>query len=215
MIFKRKKKIDIFADLPVAPENVATKKEQVKRTGRRAMLVPDAPFTDDPAADKLLANTTKQREEWLEIIFASEVSEAKQQAIASFLQNNYRVQKWWANSIALMYLKWRASSKTSSSNEKTLRLIYEIPTTPGLSYNLLNATAIYGADLKRTLKSITDEKLVLSFTDETRATLLLRANGETTQVIVEHEFIANPVMKKYRTKYWNDLFALLIEQVSR
>jgi len=215
MIFKRKKQIDIFGDLPKAPEAVEPKSREIKKSGRRAMLVPDAPFTDDPAADQLLANTTKQKEEWLEIIFNSEVREAKQLAIASFLQNNYRVQKWWANSIALMYLKWRASSKTSGTSEKTLRLVFEIPTTVGLTYNLLNATAIYGEDLKRTHKSVTDERIVLSFTDETRATLLFQKSETGCSVIIEHEFIANPTVKKNRTKYWNELIASLIEQVSR
>jgi hypothetical protein len=215
MIFKRKKKIDIFGDLPKAPENIEAKNREIKKSGRRAMLVPDTPFTDDPAADKLLANTAKQREQWLEILDQSDVREAGQDEIAIFLEQNYRVQNWWANSIALMYLKWRAGSKSVAISNRNLRLVFELPTSVGLSFNLLNASAIYGKDLKRTLKSVTDERIVLSFTDETRATLLLRKSGESCEVIVEHEFIANQIMLKYRTKYWNDLFTKLIEQVTR
>ncbi len=215
MIFKRKKKIDIFGDLPQAPDNIETKNREIKKSGRRAMLVPDTPFTDDPAADKLLANTAKQREQWLEILDQSEVREADQEGIAGYLESNYRVQQWWANSIALMYLKWRAGSKSVAVSSRNIRLVFELPTSVGLGYNLLNANSIYGKDLKRTLKSVTDERIVLSFTDETRATILFKKSGDSCEVIVEHEFIANQIMLKYRTKYWNELFAKMIEQVSR
>ena len=216
MIFKRKKKeLGIFDDLPKAPENVPDAVAKKSKAGRRAMLIPDAPFTDDPRADLLLANTYKQREEWLEILFQSEVREAKQQAIASFLQTNYRVQKWWANSIALMFLKWRAQAKDSVGDEKLLRLLFEVPTTIGLTYNLLNSSSIYGEDFNRFLKLVQDKKLILSFKDETRATILLTTSDSGCEVIVEHEFIGNPVMFKERTKYWQQLFAKLIDQVSR
>ena len=216
MIFKRKKKESgIFEDLPKAPENVPDAVARKTKAGRRAMLIPDAPFTDDPRADLLLANTYKQREEWLEILFQSEVRESKQQAIASFLQTHYKVQKWWANSIALMYLKWRAQAKDSIGDEKLLRLVFEIPTTAGLTYNLLNSSSIYGEDFNRFLKLVQDKKLTLSFQDETRATIVITSSETGCEVIVEHEFIGNPVMFKERTKYWQQLFAKLIDQVSR
>lgn len=214
MIFKRKKKIDIFADLPQAPENVEPKSRELKKSGRRAMLVPDTPPTDDPAADKLLANTGKQREQWLEILNKSEVRESDQTELALFLERNYRVQQWWANSIALMYLKWRSSSKSGALSNRNLRLVYQLPTALGLSFNLLNSFSIYGKDLKRILKSVTDERIVLSFTDETRATIIFQMGQAGCEIIVEHEFIANQIMHKYRTRYWNELFEKLIRQVS-
>jgi len=212
-MFKRKKKEPgIFEDLPVAPQ-VEPKNREVKKTGRRAMLIPDAPHDANPSADRLLANTGKQKESWLEIIYASEVRELKQTAIATYLQNNYRVQKWWANSIALMYLNWRSSAKTAAESE-LLRLIYTIPTSTSLSYTLLNSENIYGEGFKRILKSVQDEKLVLTFNDETRATLTLESK-EGCVVIVEHEFIKDLANRKARTKYWNELFSKLIQQVSR
>jgi len=212
-MFKRKKKEPgIFEDLPVAPQ-VEPKNREVKKTGRRAMLIPDAPYDANPSADRLLANTGKQKESWLEIIYASEVRELKQAAIATYLQNNYRVQKWWANSIALMYLNWRSSAKTAAESE-LLRLIYTIPTSTSLSYTLLNSENIYGDGFKRILKSVQDEKLVLTFNDETRATLTLESK-EGCVVIVEHEFIKDLANRKARTKYWNELFSKLIQQVSR
>ena len=212
-MFKRKKKEPgIFEDLPVAP-SVEPKNREVKKTGRRAMLIPDAPYDANPRADRLLANTGKQKESWLEIIYASEVRELKQTAIATYLQNNYRVQKWWANSIALMYLNWRSSAKTAAESE-LLRLIYTIPTSTSLSYTLLNSGNIYGEGFKRILKSVQDEKLVLTFNDETRATLTLESK-EGCVVIVEHEFIIDLANRKARTKYWNELFSKLIQQVSR
>jgi len=212
-MFKRKKKEPgIFEDLPVAP-SVEPKNREVKKTGRRAMLIPDAPYDANPSADRLLANTGKQKESWLEIIYASEVREFKQTAIATYLQNNYRVQKWWANSIALMYLNWRSSAKTAAESE-LLRLIYTIPTSTSLSYTLLNSEKLYGEGFKRILKSVQDEKLVLTFNDETRATLTLESK-EGCVVIVEHEFIKDLANRKARTKYWNELFSKLIQQVSR
>jgi len=212
-MFKRKKKEPgIFEDLPVATQ-VEPKSREVKKSGRRAMLIPDAPYDANPSADRLLANTGKQKESWLEIIYASEVRELKQTAIAAYLQNNYRVQKWWANSIALMYLNWRSSAKTAAESE-LLRLIYTIPTSTSLSYTLLNSENIYGEGFKRILKSVQDEKLVLTFNDETRATLTLESK-EGCVVIVEHEFIKDLANRKARTKYWNELFSKLIQQVSR
>ncbi|NBW74135.1 MAG: hypothetical protein EBR26_07045, partial [Microbacteriaceae bacterium] len=73
-MFRRKKKIEgIFEDLPEAPKDIKPRQDQARRSGRRAMLIPDEPYNDDPGADKLLANTGKQKEVWLELIFNSEV----------------------------------------------------------------------------------------------------------------------------------------------
>jgi hypothetical protein len=213
-MFKRKKKItNIFDDLPVAPE-VESKTQVVKKSGRRAMLIPDAPYDSNPPADLLLANTAKQRESWLEIIYSSDLREAKQLAIASYLMDNYRVQKWWANSIALMYLEWRAGAKTVSDTS-ILRLVYELPVSSSNAFTLLNGTAIYGADFRRTLKSLPGEKLVLTFNDETRATLIIEPKDSACEIIVEHEFIKDLATRKSRTKYWNELFSKLAEQVTR
>ena len=213
-MFKRKKsEPGIFDDLPVV-EAAEPVQQEAKKSGRRAMLIPDAPYDANPPADLLLANTAKQREVWLEIIYASEVREAKQGAIATFLTNNYRVQKWWANSIALMYLDWRSKAKGASESD-LLRLIYEIPTSLALTYTLLNAESIYGEGYRRFLKSLQDEKLVLTFEDDTRATLLLDNKDGLCEVIVEHEFIKDLASRKARTKYWNELFTKLAEQVKR
>lgn len=216
MIFKRKKKITgIFDDLPVAPEQVEIKNREVKKTGRRAMLIPDTPYNDDPGADLLLANTGKQKEVWLEILFASQVREARQAALAEYLQNNYRVQKWWANSIALMYLKWRAEAKSLSSDDRLLRLTANIPTTVGLCYNLISAESIYGSSFKRFLKLVQDEKLVVSFDDETRASITIQTEVEGCSLIIEHEFIKDAGARKSWTKFWQELTQKLISQVQR
>ncbi len=214
MIFKRKKKLTgIFEDLPVAPA-AEPKLRDLKKSGRRAMLIPDGPYDPNPSADRLIANTGKQKEVWLEIIYASRHRESKQSSIATFLQENYRVQKWWANSIALMYLAWRASSKSGAESD-LLRLVFVIPTTLTLSYTLMSSEGIYGASFKRFLKSVQDQKLVLTFDDETRASLMFEASESSCVVTVEHEFIKDSVSRKTRTKYWNELFRKLSEQVSR
>jgi len=213
-MFKRKKKEPgIFDDLPVAPSVEPVTREQ-KKTGRRAMLIPDAPFDANPSADRLIANTGKQRETWLEIIYSSQQREAKQLAIATFLQDNYRVQKWWANSISLMYLDWRATAK-SGAKSNSLRLVFEVPTNLSSTYTLLNSASIYGKEFRRVLKSVQDQRIVLTFEDETRATLVLETRREGSLVIVEHEFIKDSQSRKITTKYWNELFTKLIAQVSR
>ena len=216
MIFKRKpKQADIFSDLPKVTEVREAVKADTRKRGRRAMLIPDAPYNDDPAADLLLANTGKQKEQWLSIIFESEVREAKQLAIAAFLQNNYRVQKWWANSIALMYLKWRVQAKNTSSEDNLLRLTVEVPTTVGLCYNLFNSTSLYGESFRRFLKLVQDEKLVISFSDNTRATISFVLSEYGCSVIVEHEFLDTAAARKEKSKYWQQIFQELVSQVSR
>jgi len=216
MIFKRKPKdTGIFSDLPEVTETREAVKADTRKHGRRAMLIPDEPYNDDPAADLLLANTGKQKEQWLSLIFDSEVREAKQMAIATFLQNNYRVQKWWANSIALMYLKWRVQAKNTSSEDNLLRLTVEIPTTVGLCYNLFNSSSLYGDGFRRFLKLVQDEKLVISFSDNTRATVSFLLSESGCSVIVEHEFLETAAERRAKSKFWQNIFDDLVKQVSR
>lgn len=215
-MFGRKRKItDIFQDLPVAPEGIESQPRPTRKSGKRAMLIPDTPYTDNPAADLLLANTGKQRELWIEIIFASDQREAKQAQIAKFLQEDYRVQKWWANSIALMYLKWRTQSKSSAADEKILRVTAVIPTTAALAYNIFNSADIYGESFNRFLKLIQDEKIIIGFNNQTRATLIFEAVSGNCNLLVEHEFLADPAKKREATKYWQQLIQQIIDQVKR
>ena len=215
-MFGRKKKIaDIFQDLPSAPEAVEVTSPQSRKSGKRAMLIPDGPYTDNPAADLLLANTGKQREKWLEIIFESDHREAKQNQIALFLQNDYRVQKWWANSIALMYLKWRAQSKSTAAEEPLLRITAEIPTTRPLCYNIFTASSIYGESFSRFLKLQQDEKIIISFNNQTRANLIFETIGTNCKILIEHEFLNEPAKKREATKVWQQLIQQITKQVER
>ena len=216
MLFKRKKKITgIFEDLPIFEGHPSTQRIEQKKRGRRAMQIPTTAANPDVSSDQLLANTGKLREQWQELIFESPVRESKQREISLWLQNNYRVQKWWANSIALSYLQWREAPKSNSAQDSVLRLRFVIPTTVSLTYNIFVATSLYGEGFKRFLKQAQSEKLSLSFTDETRATINFRSIEQECELLIEHEFIGNPVMLKIRTKYWNDLVASVIAQVNR
>ncbi|MFM8927128.1 MAG: hypothetical protein ACKOFA_02880 [Rhodoluna sp.] len=216
MIFRRKKKLSgIFDELPVSNGEEQKVSEESKRSGRRAMLIPDEPFNDDPGADLLLANTGKQKELWLEIIFDSEVRELRQSQIATFLEDNYRVQKWWANSIALMYLKWRAQSKSSAADEGVLRMTAIIPTTPALTYNVFFGASHYGENFNRFLKLQQDEKIVLGFKDQTRATLFFAIADSDCQLIIEHEFLKTTEARREAKRFWQELINKMIEQVSR
>ena len=215
-MFGRKKKLtDIFQDLPVAPVDTEIKDRQTRKSGKRAMLIPDGPYTDNPAADLLLANTGKQRETWLELIFASDLREAKQTQIANFLQNDYRVQKWWANSIALMYLKWRAQSKSTAADELLLRITAEIPTTAALSFNIFTASSLYGDNFNRFLKLQQDEKIIIGFTNQTRATLIFEAAGANCNLLIEHEFLNDAAKRREANKYWQALILQITGQVKR
>ncbi len=217
MLFRRKKKeaTGIFDDLPVFEGHPSTRRIEQKKRGRRAMLVPTVAANPDVSADQLLANTGKTREQWLELIFASTVREAKQREISLWLQQNYRVQKWWANSISLGYLQWREAPKTNSAKESVLRLTLIVPTTVSLSFNIFRSESFYGDGFKRFLKQVQSERLTIAFNDDTRATLSFRSHDEGCEILIEHEFIENPVMLKARTKYWNDLHAKVSAQVSR
>jgi hypothetical protein len=126
MFKKKAKEPGIFDDLPVFQGHPSTQREEQKKSGRRAMLIPDKPATADLSSDQLVVNTGRQKEEWLEVIYQSAHREAKQKAIATWLQDSYRVQKWWANSIALMYLKWREAPKNSASTDSVLRVSQSI-----------------------------------------------------------------------------------------
>lgn len=216
MLFRKKKQEPgIFDDLPVSQGHPSTQREEYKKRGRRAMQIPATAANPNVRSDQLLANTGKLREDWLEIIFASEVREAKQKEISLWLQNNYRVQKWWASSIALSYLQWREAPKTNSAQESVLRLALVIPTTVSLAFSIFRAESLYGDTFNRFLKQVQSEKLSISFTDGTRATLSFRPHESGSEVLVEHEFIENPVLEKARTKFWNELSAKVTAQVSR
>jgi hypothetical protein len=216
MFFRKKKQEPgIFDDLPVIQGHPSTQREDPKKRGRRAMLIPAVAANPNVRSDQLLANTGKLREEWLELIFASESREAKQKEISLWLQNNYRVQKWWANSIALSYLQWREAPKTNSVQDSVLRLALVIPTTVSLAFSIFKAESLYGETFKRFLKQVQSEKLSISFIDGTRATLSFRPHESGSEVLIEHEFIENPVLEKARTKFWNELSAKVTAQVSR
>ncbi len=216
MLFRKKKEEPgIFADLPVFEGHPSTQRVEIKKRGRRAMQIPATASNPDVRADQLLANTGRRREEWLELIFNSDSRESKQKDISLWLQENYKVQKWWANSIALSYLQWREAPKTHSAQDSVLRLAVTIPTTLPLTFSIFKTESLYGETFMRFLKQIPNEKLTLSFSDETRATLSFRTHETGCEILIEHEFIENPVMLKARTKYWNDLASKVVQQVSR
>jgi len=215
-MFKKKvKDTGIFDDLPVFLPHPSTQREEHKKSGRRAMLIPDKSATANLSSDELVTNTGKKREDWLEIVFQSAHREAKQKEISSFLQNSYRVQKWWANSIALMYLKWREAPKTIASSDSVLRVSRTIEATNFRVFSILNSEKIYGLDFKRFLKQVDSERLVLSFEDETRATITLQTHGTSSDVLVEHEFIVGKENVKTRTVFWTELLEQVASQVSR
>jgi len=215
-MFKKKvKDTGIFDDLPVIQAHPSTQKEETKKSGRRAMLIPDKSPTADLSSDQLVTNTGRQKEEWLETIFQSAHREAKAKEIAAWLQSNYRVQKWWANSIALMYLKWREAPKTNAVGDSVLRISKVIEASSFRVFSILNSEILYGDDFKRFLKQVDSERLVLSFADETRATINLQQRGSSCDVIVEHEFIAGKESVKNRTVFWGELLDQVASQVTR
>ena len=215
-MFKKKvKDTGIFDDLPVFQSHPSTQREEVKKSGRRAMLIPDKPATADLSSDQLVTNTGRQREDWLEIIYQSAHRESKQKDISTWLQNSYRVQKWWANSIALMYLKWREAPKTNTGSDSVLRVSQRIEASASRAFSILNSEKLYGEDFKRFLKQVDSERLVLSFEDETRATITFQAAGSDCDVLVEHEFIQGKATVKNRTVFWSSLLNQVASQVSR
>ena len=215
-MFKKKvKDSGIFDDLPVFQAHPSTQREEQKKSGRRAMLIPDKAATANLSSGELVTNTGKQREQWLEIVYQSAHREAKQKEIASFLQDSYRVQKWWANSIALMYLKWREAPKSIAGSDKVLRASKTIEATSSRVFSILNSEKIYGPDFKRILKQVDSERLVISFADETRATIALQSHGVSSDVLVEHEFIVGKENVKQRTVFWSELLEQVASQVSR
>jgi len=57
-MFKKKvKDTGIFDELPVFEGHPSTRREPVKKTGRRAMLIPDKAATADLGSDQLATNT--------------------------------------------------------------------------------------------------------------------------------------------------------------
>jgi hypothetical protein len=215
-MFKKKvKDSGIFDDLPVFEGHPSTLREPVKKTGRRAMLIPDKAATAEVSSDQLAINTGKQKEVWLEIIFESEHRESKQKAIATWLQETHRVQKWWATSIALMYLKWREEPKTNAVSDTVVRVSKVIEASRVRVFSILNSEKLYGTEFKRFLKIVDSERLVISFEDHTRATVVFKTVEGGCEVLIEHEFIAENTTAKSRAVFWNELLAQVSSQVVR
>jgi hypothetical protein len=215
-MFKKKvKDTGIFDDLPVFQGHPSTQREPSKKSGRRAMLIPVKAATADLGSDQLAANTGKQREAWLEIIFQSDHRESKQRAIAAWLQETHRVQKWWAQSISLMYLKWREEPKTNAVSDSVVRISKIIEASTSRAFSIMNSEKLYGEEFKRFLKITDSERLVLTFEDGTRATIVFQAADSHCEVLVEHEFIAEKAIVKNRTVFWNELLSQVASQVSR
>jgi hypothetical protein len=215
-MFKKKvKSTGIFDDLPVVQSHPSRQRQEQKKSGRRAMLIPDKAPTADMSSDELLTNTGRQKEDWLQVIFESAHREEKQKAIANFLQENYRVQKWWANSIALMYLQWREAPKTHSATNSVLRVSKVIDAPSFRVFSVLNSEKVFGEKFKRFLKQVDSERLAISFNDETRVTLMFRSNEGNCEVLVEHEFITNKADVKTWSVFWHKLLVQVSSQVSR
>jgi hypothetical protein len=215
MFKKKAKESGIFDDLPVFEGHPSTRREPVKKSGRRAMLIPDKAATADLSSDQLATNTGKQKEQWLEIIFQSEHRESKQRAIAAWLQETHKVQKWWAASIALMYLKWREEPKTNAVSDTVVRISKVVEASRVRVFSIWNSEKLYGAEFNRFLKITDSERLVLTFEDGTRATIFFQDAGSNCEVLVEHEFIAGKATVKTRTVFWNQLLSQVASQVSR
>jgi len=221
-VFGRKKKSgDIFADMPVFErvnqEHPSASKRAAKH-GRRAMLVPDIKPNANVGADQIYANTAKQREEWFQLIFDSPVREEKVTAITKWLVDEHRMHRWWANSIALSFMAWRDSAKTSAvSDKKVLRATYELPIENARAFKIFTQEALYGKDeIRRFLKQSANDKLVIAFDDGTRATLVFEPSPEKlahTDLNIEHEFIVSPAAYRARDKYWGELLFEVIERV--
>jgi hypothetical protein len=215
-MFKKKvKDTGIFDDLPVFEGHPSTQREPSKKSGRRAMLIPTHAATADVSSDQLATNTGKQKEEWLEIIFQSELREAKQRAIAAWLMETYRVQKWWAHSISLIYLKWREQPKTNASSDSVVRISKIIEASTFRVFSIMNSESFYGSDFNRFLKIADSERLVLTFQDGTRATIVFQTIESNCEVLIEHEFIAGKETVKTRTVFWNELLSQVVSQVTR
>jgi hypothetical protein len=79
----------------------------------------------------------------------------------------------------------------------------------------LNSEKLYGTEFKRFLKITDSERLVLTFEDGTRATIVFQDSGSNCEVLVEHEFIAGKATVKNRTVFWNELLTRVASQVGR
>ena len=221
MFGRKKKSSDIFVDMPVFErvnqEHPSASKRAAKH-GRRAMLVPDVKPHANVGADQIFANTARQREEWFQLIFDSPVREEKVMAITKWLVDEHRLHRWWANSIALSFMAWRDSAKTTAtSDKKVLRATYELPIENARAFTIFSQSALYGQDeIRRFLKQSANDKLVIAFDDATRATLIFEPSSENasfTDLNIEHEFIVSPAAYRARDKYWGELVFEVIERV--
>jgi hypothetical protein len=82
-------------------------------------------------------------------------------------------------------------------------------------FSIMNSEKFYGTEFNRFLKITDSERLVLSFKDDTRATIVFQAVESKCEVLVEHEFIAGNATVKNRTVFWNELLSQIASQVSR
>jgi hypothetical protein len=79
----------------------------------------------------------------------------------------------------------------------------------------MNSESFYGSDFNRFLKIADSERLVLTFQDGTRATIVFQTVESNCEVLIEHEFIAGKETVKTRTVFWNELLAQVVSQVTR
>ena len=114
-----------------------------------------------------------------------------------------------------MYLAWREATKSNAAGETVLRISKLIDATSFRVFTVLNSETIFGSDFKRFLKIVDSQRLVLSFQDETRETITIKTEGNSCEVLVEHEFIKDKEAIKARGMFWNQLLAQVASQVSR
>jgi hypothetical protein len=215
-MFKRKaKEPGIFDDLPVFDGDAEPKEGIPKKSGRRAMLIPAQPANSDVSSDQLSTNTGKQKEQWLEIIFDSDQRESKQKVIASWLQENYGVQKWWSQSISLMYAQWRDAPKNNSNSNTVLRISRSIEAPNFRVYSILNSENLYGPEFNRFLKLVDSERIVMSFSDSTRATVHVKKTISGSEVLIEHEFLSSKDSVQSKAGFWKTLLDQVESQISR
>jgi len=79
----------------------------------------------------------------------------------------------------------------------------------------MNSERLYGDEFNRFLKITDAERLVLTFQDGTRATIVFQTVESNCEVLVEHEFIAGKETVKTRTVFWNELLSQVASQVTR
>jgi hypothetical protein len=114
-----------------------------------------------------------------------------------------------------MYLKWREEPKTNAVSDSVVRVSKLIEASTSRAFSIMNSEKLYGAEFKRFLKITDSERLVLTFEDGTRATIVFQAVDSNCEVLVEHEFIAGKATVKNRTVFWNEILSQVASQVSR